>query len=665
MTRIGEGTLLWEPSKKQKKASNLYAYMNWLKQQKGLGFEDYHSLWKWSVNDMESFWESQWEYFDIRAEQPYETILTTYSMPGAKWFPEATINYTEHIFRNRDENQNAIIHASENREQTEVTWKQLYEDTVAVQQTLKQIGITKGDRLVAYMPNIYETIVAFLATASLGAIWSSASPDFGTHSVIDRFQQIEPKVMITVDGYEYGGKKFDRMPVVENIQANLPSLEATIAVPYLNKQESFNNLKKVMLWQDATIKSAEDELTYEYVPFNDPLWVLFSSGTTGKPKPIVQSQGGILLEHLKALTFHADLGEGDRFFWFTTTGWMMWNFLVGGLLTGSTIILYDGSPTYPHKKILWKLAEDTKMSLFGTSASYITACMKEGFSPKEEYDLSHLENISSTGSPLPPEAFQWCYEHVKEDLWIASSSGGTDVCTAFILGSPILPVYAGELQCRGLGADIKSFNMAGESVIEDIGELVLTKPFPSMPIYFWNDEDGSRLQESYFDMFPGIWRHGDYLKITDRGTCVIYGRSDATINRGGIRIGTSEIYRAVDQVPTVSDSLIVDIPDQEGESFVPLFVVMKDGYQLTDEVKQTINKQIRTQCSPRHVPTGIYEVSELPKTLNGKKLEVPVKKILMGQSIDEVVNKGSLSNANTLDYFVQFAQDYMKSSSRT
>ncbi|WP_163971469.1 acetoacetate--CoA ligase [Oceanobacillus halotolerans] len=660
MSQIKEGSLLWQPDEKRIEQSNLYHYMQWLKQEKQLLFNDYHSLWKWSVNELEAFWESLWGYFNIQANTPYKTVLTKHQMPGVKWFPEATINYTEHIFRNRDENKVAVIHASESREKQEVTWKQLYQDTASFQQTLQNLGVEKGDRVVAYTANIYESVVAFLATASLGAIWSSASPDFGTQSVIDRFKQIKPKVMITVDGYHYAGKTFDRLNVIKQIQAELPSLEATIVVPFLHQNPSVHGLKNVTTWNDAITAESQQVLTYEHVPFNDPLWVLFSSGTTGKPKPIVHSQGGILLEHLKALTFHADLGSEDRFFWFTTTGWMMWNFLVSGLLTGSTIMLYDGNPAYPDNKMLWKFAQDTKMTVFGTSASYLTASMKDELKPGETFDLSALKNISSTGSPLPPEGFQWCYDNVKSDLWIASVSGGTDVCTAFVLGAPILPVYAGELQCRGLGAKIECFNDEGEAQIEEVGELVLTKPFPSMPIYFWNDEDGSRLKNSYFDVFPGIWRHGDYVKITDHGSCVIYGRSDATINRGGVRIGTSEIYRAVDQIKEIADSLIVDIPLGKGESFVPLFVLMKEGQILTPQLEEAIKKQIRTQCSPRHVPTAIVEVPDIPKTLNGKKLEVPVKKLLMGKPVEEVVNKGSLSNANALDFYEQYARETIK-----
>ncbi|MBU5466795.1 acetoacetate--CoA ligase [Virgibacillus sp. MSJ-26] len=656
MNKIQEGTLLWEPTEEDKVQTALYDYMKWLKDHKQIYIDNFTDLWEWSVNEVESFWKSLWQYFDIQSKDPYQTVLTTHEMPGAEWFPEATINYTEHIFKKFVNQETAIIHAAENRKTTETTWNELYKDTVGMQQTLKNLGIEKGDRVVAYSANIYETIVAFLATASLGAIWSSASPDFGTESVIDRFKQIEPKVLITVDGYFYGGKEFDRLPIVKKIQDELPTLVATIGIPYRDEQATFKELDQIMLWKDAIKPGDQTELEYVHVPFNDPLWVLFSSGTTGKPKPIVQSQGGILIEHLKALTFHLDLSEDDRFFWFTTTGWMMWNFLVGGLLTGSTIVLYDGNPAYPDPKSLWKFAEETKMTVFGTSATYITACMKdESLVPKDEFDLSHLKNISSTGSPLPPEGFQWCYDNVKSDLWIASSSGGTDVCTAFILGAPILPVYAGELQCRGLGAKIESFNDQGKPELDEVGELVLTEPFPSMPIYFWGDEDGTRLHESYFDDFPGIWRHGDYLKVTNRGTCVIYGRSDATINRGGIRIGTSEIYRAVDYIKEVSDSLIVDIPDGEGDSSVFLFVMMKEGADLDDSIKKKITKQIRTQCSPRHAPNEIYQVPDLPRTLNGKKLEVPVKKILMGKDVDKVVNKGSLSNEKALDYFIQFA----------
>lgn len=654
MAHVKEGTLLWKPNEAFQKESNLFHYQQWLQQHKQLHFTDYHDLWQWSVNHLEAFWESIWEYTGMHSTTPYENVLSTHTMPGAEWFQGAMVNYTEHIFRERDSQQTAIIHASESRTITEVTWGKLYRDTAALQHTLKQLGVKKGDRVVAYVPNIYEAVVAFLATASLGAIWSSASPDFGTQSVIDRFKQIEPKIMLTIDGYRYNGKPFDRQDIVEDIQSALPSLKATIVIPYLYEQINLERYKNGILWFDAVPKDHDYALTYEHVPFNDPLWILFSSGTTGIPKPIVHSQGGILLEHLKALTLHVDLDENSRFFWYTTTGWMMWNFLVGGLLTGSTIILYDGSPVYPHQEFLWEFAEKTNMTVFGTSASYITECMKQNMSPRKKYQLDQLKCVSSTGSPLPPEGFKWCYDHIKEDLWIASVSGGTDVCTAFILGSPTLPVYAGELQCRGLGAKIESFSDTGEALINEVGELVLTKPFPSMPIYFWNDKDGSRLKDSYFDVYPGIWRHGDYLKITHRHSCIIYGRSDATINRGGIRIGTSEIYRAIDAIKEVADSIIVDVPVNESESSVLLFVMMQKGETLTDHIKDNIKQQIRSYCSPRHVPNGIYQIDDIPKTLNGKKLEVPVKKILMGEDVERVVNKGSLANPQALDYFIKF-----------
>lgn len=658
MPKVKEGSLLWSPSTVDIEQSNITYFINWLKEEKSISLKDDKQLWDWSVTEIENFWESLWDYFQIKSISPYQKVLSERKMPGAKWFVGARINYAEHIFRNKTKKRPAIIHAAETREISEISWDQLYQETAAFQKTLQDLGVGKGDRVVAYAANIYETIVAFLATASLGAIWSSASPDFGTESVIDRFQQIEPKVMITVDGYSYGGKTYTRTDVIQEIQKELPTLEATIVIPFLEDRPNIEAYKKAQTYEEAT-RHKNCELSYEYVDFNDPLWILFSSGTTGVPKPIVHSQGGILIEHLKALTFHHDLKEGDRFFWYTTTGWMMWNFLVGALLAKGTIILYDGSPVYPRKDFLFSLAEESKMTVLGTSASYIMTCLKNQIQPAKTYSLKHLRSIGSTGSPLPPEGFKWCYDHVKENLWIASISGGTDMCTAFVLGSPNLPVHAGELQCRGLGAKVESYSQNGEPLINEIGELVITEPMPTMPIYFWKDLDGSRLHESYFDVFDSLWTHGDFLKVTERGSCVIYGRSDATINRGGIRIGTSEIYRAVDQVPEVSDSLVVDILNKDRESIVPLFVVMAKGASLNEDIKQNIRRQIRNYCSPRHVPTHIYEVKELPMTLNGKKLEIPIKRILMGENLETVVNIDSLANPSALDYFLTFAKEEM------
>jgi len=500
-----------------------------------------------------------------------------------------------------------------------------------------------------------EAVVAFLATASIGAVWSSCSPDFGASSVVDRFRQIEPKVLITVDGYRYGGKNHDRMETVAGLQAEIPSLEHTVVVPYLNEAPDTSGLENVAHWNEFLEDHRCVELAFERVPFDHPLWVLYSSGTTGLPKAIVQGQGGILLEHLKKADLHIDLGPGDRFFWFTTTGWMMWNLLVGGLLSGATVLLYDGNPGHPDMNALWSFAEASGMTCFGTSASYITSCMNAGIEPGRDHDLSKLKSMGSTGSPLPPEGFEWVYEHVKKDLWLFSTSGGTDLCTAFIGGVPVLPVWAGELQARSLGAKVEAFGEDGASLVGEVGELVITEPMPSMPLYLWGDEDGEKYRDSYFDKYPGVWRHGDWIRIKPHGGCVIYGRSDSTINRGGVRMGTSEIYSAVEKVEEVADSLVVDIPKQDGNSFMPLFVVLEEGAELDDELKGRIKKSIRENASPRHVPNEILAVPDIPRTLNGKKLEVPVKKILSGQSPEKAASRDSLSNPGSLDRFAELA----------
>lgn len=655
MFTMQEGTLLWEPSEKWRKQANVTQYMKWLTDRKGLEFQNYNDLRQWSVEELEDFWTSLWEYFDIQSSTPYKKVLSDHNMPGAKWFQGSKLNYAEHVFRKIESGRETVFHASEIRTLNTLTGKTLREQVAAFAEGLKALGVEKGDRVAAYVANMPEAIVAFLACASIGAIWSSCSPEFGKRSVVDRFQQIEPKVFITVDGYRYGGKDFDRMDTVADIQKEIPTLEKTVLIPYLNEEADSGDLHNAVRWADFVREHRGAALEFEHVPFDHPLWILFSSGTTGIPKAIVQGHGGILMEHLKALTFQSDLGPEDRFFWYTTTGWMMWNLLVGGLLTGAGIILYDGSPGYPDNNVLWQFVEDTGMTVFGTSAGFLTACMKEGLEPGKTYDLSRLKSIGSTGSPLSPDGFRWVYDSVKSDLWLASVSGGTDVCSAFVTSAPILPVRSGELQCRALGAAVQAFDEEGNALIDEVGELVMKEPLPSMPLFFWNDSDGELYRESYFDMYPGVWRHGDYLKVTSRGSCVIYGRSDATINRGGVRMGTSEIYSAIDSVPEVADSLVVDLQSKDSSSEMPCFVVLKDGAELNNRLKDEIKRQIRTQCSPRHVPSTIYEVKDIPQTINGKKLEVPIKKILMGTPVEKAANPGSLKNPKSLDFFVDLA----------
>lgn len=654
MSAVAEGTLLWEPSESVKAQSNLNAYMRWLRERKGLDFDDYLPLWQWSVDNVGAFWASIWEYFAIQATQPYSEALASCTMPGARWFAGAQLNYAEHFFRNANSDQPALLFQSERQPLTAITWDELRRKVGAVAAALRSMGVASGDRVVAYMPNIPDTLVAFLACASLGAIWSSCSPDFGSPSVIDRFKQIEPKVLFAVDGYQYGGKAFDRSAVVAELQAALPSLEKTVLVPYLNPAARADALTNGLNWADLLAQDAE--LTFEHVPFAHPLWVLYSSGTTGLPKPIVHSQGGILLEHLKSLHLHFDLKPGDRFFWFTTTGWMMWNFLIGAPLVGATPLVYDGSPAWPDIEVIWKFAQDSGMTFFGTSASYITSCMKAGLDPARTYDLSKLRGMGSTGSPLPPEGFQWVYEHVKPDIWLASYSGGTDICSGFVGGCVLLPVHAGELQGCCLGVKAAAFDEAGQPLIGQMGELVITEPMPSMPIYFWNDPDNQRYKSSYFEVYPGVWRHGDWVVFKPNGSLVIYGRSDSTINRMGVRMGTSEIYSVVESIPDVLDSLVIDLEGLGGASYIPLFVVLREGAALDDSLKARIKGAIRSALSPRHVPDEIFAIPDVPRTLSGKKLEVPIKKVLRGMPVEQAANPDSLKNPEMLQYFADLAE---------
>jgi acetoacetyl-CoA synthetase len=626
-------TPLWEPPAELVERAVMTRYMR----ERGLG--TYEELWRWSVTDLDGFWGSIWDFFGVQGT--YDQVLAERRMPGAAWFPGAGVNYAEHLFRGKDPGATAILHASELRELSELSWGELRAQAARIAAGLRALGVERGDRVAAYMPNIPETVAAFLATASIGATWSSCSPDFGPRSVIDRFAQIEPKVLLAVDGYRYNARDFDRRETVDRIAAETGG--RVIRLGYLDGTGWENGFEQ------------PGELTFERVPFDHPLWVLYSSGTTGLPKAIVQGQGGILLEHLKKLHLHVDAQGGDRIFWFTTTGWMMWNFLVSGLLTEAAIVLYDGSPGQPDMGVLWDLAENAGVTTFGTSAAYIAACMKAGVEPGAGRDLSDLRAVGSTGSPLSPEGFRWVYDHVGEDTWLFSTSGGTDLCTAFVGGCPIVPVYEGELQARSLGAAVEAWDPDGKPLIGEVGELVITEPMPSMPLYLWNDPDGERYRESYFDMYPGIWRHGDWIEITERGTAIISGRSDSTINRGGIRMGTAEIYRAVLAVDEVTDALVVDV-SREGEDWMPLFVVLRDGAELDDDLRRTIRTRIREDCSPRHVPDDIVAVKEVPRTLSGKVLELPVKRILMGTPPEKAASRDSLANPEALDFFVSWAE---------
>jgi acetoacetyl-CoA synthetase len=644
---------LWEPSAQLAERSRLTKFMRWLESERGLRFDGYEALWQWSVDDLDAFWRAIWDFFGVRADGEPSPVLASREMPGASWFPNASLNYAEHVFAGKDDAETAILHASELRELDELSWGELRSQVAALAAGLRGLGVERGDRVVAYLPNIPEAIVAFLATASIGAVWSSCSPDFGPASVVDRFAQIEPKVLFAVDGYRYGGKDFDRRETIGRLQEQIPSLRRTVVLPYLDPEPELSSLTDAMSWEELLAGGKGAELGFERVPFDHPLWVLYSSGTTGLPKAIVQGQGGILLEHLKKLNLHVDAHPGDRLFWFTTTGWMMWNFLVSGLLTRAAIVLYDGNPGHPDMNVLWDLAERAGVTTFGTSASYIAACMKAGVEPGAGRDLSRLGAVGSTGSPLPPEGFDWVYEHVGPDTWLFSTSGGTDLCTAFVGGVALLPVYRGELQARALGAAVEAWDEEGRPLVGEVGELVVTEPMPSMPVRFWGDEDGARYRASYFEQYPGVWRHGDWIEITSRGTAIIYGRSDSTINRSGIRMGTSEIYRAVLSIEEVVDALVVDLPRPGTDGWMPLFVVLREGSELDDELPREIARRVRERCSPRHVPDEVFQIAEVPRTLSGKVLEVPVKRILMGTPPEQAASRDSLANPAALDYFVE------------
>lgn len=655
---VNEGDLLWTPSPARIEKSHTTAFMRWLAKERGRSFATYEEMWRWSVSDLEGFWQAIWDFFGVRSSTPYERVLADRRMPGARWFPGAHLNYAEHALRYERPGADALMYLSERTALTRMSWEELGGKVRILATQLRKLGVQRGDRVVAYLPNSPHAIIAMLATTSIGAIWASCGPDFGTRGVLDRYSQLTPKVMFAVDGYQYGGKPFDRKAEVQKIIAQLDSIKHVVYVPYLNPGDREPFSAHTVFWDDLLDHPAvpAGEFRFEQVPFDHPLWILFSSGTTGLPKPICHGHGGIILEQLKHLAFNFEVHPGERLFFFTTTGWMMWNFLASSLLSNVVPVLYDGNPAWPSPDVLWKMVDDSGATLFGTSPTYVAGLEKGGFVPKDKFKLTTLESVTLAGSPVTPECMEWIYNNVKKDVWVASGSGGTDVCTGFVSGIGILPVYAGEIQARSLGCSVYAFNERGEKVVNQVGELVVTEPMPSMPVCFWNDPDNKRYLESYFQDYPGVWRHGDFFKINERGGCFVLGRSDATLNRHGVRIGTAEIYRSLALLPEIDDSLIVNLDLPHGKFFMPLFVKLKEGTRLDESLTERIRATLRREYSPRHVPDRIYQVDSIPFTLTGKKMEVPVRKILMGVHPEKAANRDAVANPHALDYFIDYAR---------
>lgn len=669
-TAVREGKLLWTPTAAQVEDTNLARFAKWLARERGLHFDSYEAMWKWSVSKIEDFWQTMWDYFGIQSSARHTRVLGKRTMPGAEWFPGARLNYAQHILRNERAGADALLFMSETTPLTGVSWESLAGQVRILATRLRQLGVKPGDRVVAYMPNIPQTMVAMLATTAIGAIWACCSPDFGSRGVIDRIQQLSPKLLFCVDGYQYGGKEFDRKRELAEIIGELKGLEQVVHLPYLNPEDHNGPCRAALQWNDLLEHRTitQEEFEFEQVPFEYPLWILFSSGTTGLPKAIVQGHGGILLEQLKLQHFHMDYRAGERAFFFTTTGWMMWNFLASMPLSGVCPVLYDGNPAYPTPDVLWKVVQDSRASFFGASPAYVDVMAKAGIVPRERFDLSHLRAIMPAGSPVSPECTAWFYRNVKQDVWIATGSGGTDCCTGFVGGVPTQPVYAGEIQGRSLGVAAYAFNEKGESVIDEVGELVLTEPMPSMPVYFWNDKDGIRYRESYFDIYPGVWRHGDFFRVNRRGGCFVLGRSDATLNRQGVRIGTAEIYRALAHLEEIEDTLVVNLDLPGGKFFMPLFVKLIDGLRLDAELERKICEQLRREYTPRHVPDRIIQAPGIPMTLTRKKMEVPVRKILLGTPLEQAANRNAMANPDSLDFFVNYAKtqkDYSLATKQT
>ena len=646
--------ILWTPGPEQLQSSRLAQYQHWLAREKGVATHDYAELWRWSVEHLDDFWQSIWSFFDVQADGEREPALGRRSMPGAEWFPRARLNFAEHVFRHATPDRPAMIARSEDVPLQPVSWAELERATAALAATLRGWGVGPGDRVASYMPNRPETVIAFLACASIGAVWSSCAPDMGAPVVLDRLRQIEPKVLFAVDSYRYNGKPHDRAREVTQLLAELPSVQHVVQVQGPLAQERAVDWRQCTGWQAAVARDAAPR--YERLPFSHPLWIVYSSGTTGLPKAMVHGHGGILLTHLKEMALHNDLRPGDRLLFLGSTGWAVWNLLVGALVTGASIVLYDGHPSWPSGDALWRFIDEQEVAVFGTGAAVLLAHKKDGLRPRDYAPLKKLRTILSTGSPLPVDAFEWVYRDVKPDVWLASVSGGTDIAACFVACAPTLPVHAGEIQCAELGVAAYAFNEQGQAVIDEVGELVITQPMPSMPLYFWNDPDGRRYRESYFEMYPGVWRHGDWIRFTAYGSSVIYGRSDSTINRYGIRIGTAEIYRVVEELPEVLDSLVVDLEYLGRPSFMPLFVVLQPGVTLDAPLIERIRQQIRTKASGRHVPDAVVQVSEIPRTLSGKKMEVPVRKLLLGANLSQVASPDAMQNPHSLDFFATYAK---------
>ncbi len=646
------GKLLWQPSDERIKGTNIYRFISFVNQRFGKDFKDYANLYDWSVNNIADFWATAWDFLGIKASRKYDAVIEDdKKMPGANWFPGARLNFAENLLRYRDDSV-ALVFRGEDHPPVRMTYAGLYDEVARLAKSLKELGVVPGDRVAGFMPNMIETVAAMLAATSLGAVWSSSSPDFGIKGVLDRFGQIKPKVLFAANGYFFKGKSLDSLSRIGEIIKALPTIEKVVIVPYTEKEPDISSLKNAVHYKDFRSSQSGLEISFEQLPFDHPLYIMYTSGTTGLPKCMVQSAGGILLNQMKEMILHTNVTRDDTIFYFTTCGWMMWNWLVSGLAVGPKIVLYDGNPFHPNAGSLWKMAQDEKITVFGTSAGYIAALMNEHVLPGKEYDLSSLKTILSTGSPLSEDGFEFIYREVKEDIQLSSISGGSDINGCFFLGNPIGPVYSGELQCRGLGMKVDAFDDNGNPVINQQGELVCTAPAPPMPIYFWEDPEGKKYHAAYFDVYPNVWKHGDYILINERGGVIIYGRSDATLNPGGVRIGTAEIYRQVENIEGITDSIVVG-QNWNNDIRVILFVVMAPGVELTEELKNKIRKMIRENASPRHVPAKIVAVPDIPYTLNMKKVELSVKKVIEGQA---VTNKDALKNPESLDFFANIPE---------